>query len=76
MISIPYVLTDVGHALVWPALFSAIFCAALLGLITVAMSVALFAKSEDQANRALKVLRELLRVLRELLRLLRWRGPT
>jgi uncharacterized integral membrane protein len=54
--------TYFGGALAWPALYGVIFLAVVLGLLTAATGVALFARNEKRANRAFRIFRELLRL--------------
>lgn len=63
-----YLATNLGHALKWSALYAAVVLAVLLGLVAVAMSVALFAKDDRRASRAYQIFIELLRLFRQ-------RGP-
>jgi hypothetical protein len=63
----PVLLAYFARALAWPALYGAIFFAVVLGLLVAATMVALFAHNEPRANRAV-------RIVRELVRLFRWRS--
>ena len=63
MLRIFPVLSDVGHGLAWPAVYTAIFSILLLVLLLEAVNVALFA-GDKRGERALQVLRELLRLFR------------
>jgi hypothetical protein len=58
------VLTDIGHAVAWQALYAAGFSAVLLALLALTTNVALFAHDDKRAERALKILRELVRLFR------------
>lgn len=54
------VLAYLNRALAWPALYGVIFLAVVLGLLTAATIVALFAQNETRANRAVRIITELL----------------
>jgi hypothetical protein len=54
--------TYLDRALAWPALFGAIFLTVALCLMATATAVALFARDDKRANRAMKIFTELLRL--------------
>ena len=63
MVFVIPVLRGVDHVLAWPAWFTAACCIVLLLLLIETTNVALFA-GEKRAERAFKILKELIRLIR------------
>jgi hypothetical protein len=55
-------ITYLDRTLTWPALYGAIFLGVALCLLVTATVVALFARDDKRANRAMKIFTELLRL--------------
>lgn len=55
--------TSLGHGLALPTVFATAFCVVVLALLVEATNVALFA-GDKRAERALKIIRELLSLIR------------
>jgi hypothetical protein len=64
VVQVPELVTSLGPALAWPAVYGAIFVAVLLCLLVSAATVAMVAQDDKRANRAFKIFSEILRFFR------------
>jgi len=58
--SVTYLIPIFSRVITWPAFYGAIFFTVWLGLLTVAMAVALLSKDDKRADRAYLIFRDLL----------------